>query len=223
MLDKIGKEGMESKSYTLKELCRAANVTERTVRYYIKEGLLPSPNGSGAYSRYDDEHFLRLQLIRRLKEDYLPLSEIKTLLAGKTATELGQLASQTKPTVEPSEERLNRVFQPDPASLRQQLIAPVPPEGTGLPLVKASFTPTLRQGQPSATPTRLFFQPPIFQPDEPPPAEEQSQPDTEPVIGDSWERVEIAPGIELHVQKRVARQERETLKILLATARKLFK
>src|SRR5690349_12976872 len=83
-------------SYSLKELCRSLDVTERTVRYYITEGLLPPPTGSTPFnSRYGYEHWLRLHFIRRLKEEYLPLSEIKNLLAGRTVTELESLARRT--------------------------------------------------------------------------------------------------------------------------------
>lgn len=86
---------MEQVRYSLKELCQAADVTERTVRYYIKEGLLPPPTGTGPLSRYTYEHWLRLQFIRRLKEEFLPLSEIKSLLADKTLPELDKLARQS--------------------------------------------------------------------------------------------------------------------------------
>jgi DNA-binding transcriptional MerR regulator len=86
---------VEQVRYSLKELCQAADVTERTVRYYIKEGLLPPPIGAGPFSRYTYEHWLRLQFIRRLKEEFLPLSEIKSLLGDKTLAELDSLARQS--------------------------------------------------------------------------------------------------------------------------------
>ncbi len=87
---------LERFSYSLKELCRATEVTERTVRYYISEGLLPPSSGSGPFSRYGYEHWLRLQIIRRLKDNYLPLSEIKNLLAGKTVEQLDRLAQHSQ-------------------------------------------------------------------------------------------------------------------------------
>lgn len=87
---------MEERTYNLRELGRAAGVTERTVRYYIKEGLLPPPSGSGPFSRYTYEHWLRLQFIKRLKDEYLPLSEIKNLLNRRSGPELAQLARQVQ-------------------------------------------------------------------------------------------------------------------------------
>ncbi|HLL49683.1 MAG TPA: MerR family transcriptional regulator, partial [Thermomicrobiales bacterium] len=67
---------------TLSELTKAADVSVRTVRYYIAEGLLPPPEGSGPGSAYTQGHLDRLRLIQRLKEAYLPLKEIRRRLSG---------------------------------------------------------------------------------------------------------------------------------------------
>src|SRR5690349_20684978 len=77
--------------FDLKELCEAAHVTERTVRYYIAEGLLPPPVGIKSQSRYTTVHLERLQLIQRLKEQDFSLRQIKTLLEGKDAANLTPL------------------------------------------------------------------------------------------------------------------------------------
>ncbi len=131
---------MVQERYSLKELCSAANVTERTVRFYIKEGLLPPPEGSGPFSRYGPEHRLRLLLIRRLKAEFLPLSEIKSLLDSQPLAELQKLAQQPDgvradlSASQGSQIRLESLLQPSnsPAttSLRRRL--------TGTP---ASLTP----------------------------------------------------------------------------------
>lgn len=67
---------------SLQELTDAAGVSVRTVRYYIAEGLLPAPMGSGPASFYTPNHLRRLRLIGRLKEAYLPLKEIRRRLEG---------------------------------------------------------------------------------------------------------------------------------------------
>jgi DNA-binding transcriptional MerR regulator len=90
----------EEQTFSLKDLCRTAQVTERTVRYYIQEGLLPSPEGAGPFARYGEQHLLRLRLIRRLKEEYLPLAEIRRRLGSLTPAELENLA---QPTLDESE------------------------------------------------------------------------------------------------------------------------
>ena len=40
--------------YSLQELADLADVTPRTIRYYIVQGLLPSPEGAGPAARYGD-------------------------------------------------------------------------------------------------------------------------------------------------------------------------
>lgn len=86
---------MEKRSYSLKELCQVTDVTERTVRFYIQEGLLPPPSGAGPFSRYGYEHWLRLQFIKRLKDEFLPLAEIKNLLTRRSLADLQQLADRS--------------------------------------------------------------------------------------------------------------------------------
>ncbi len=227
---------MEKISYNLKELCRTANVTERTVRYYIKEGLLPPPIGSGPFSRYGYEHWLRLAFVRRLKEEFLPLNEIKTLLSTKSVDELVELAqrvgltetSQAEPTPPTEGDRLGQLLQPAPTALRQQLNptyrptepTPVRPLGrpnlTPLPMPQNSLpTPTPINANVAPWPRgtgRMAMQPPSFYPNE----------EDEP-LGDEWERLEIAPGVELHVQKGVRQDRRKTLEKVLEEARRLLK
>ena len=72
----------EQDEMTLAELVERAGVSVRTVRYYISEGLLPPPNSTGPGSSYGPGHLLRLRLIQRLKDAYLPLKEIRRRLAG---------------------------------------------------------------------------------------------------------------------------------------------
>lgn len=66
----------------LSQLASAAGVTPRTVRYYVQQGLLPSPGTRGPGTRYDRTLLERLQLIRLLQRQHLPLSEIRRRLEG---------------------------------------------------------------------------------------------------------------------------------------------
>src|SRR5882672_2759069 len=65
---------------TIAELAERAGVTPRTIRYYVAEGLLPPPGGSGQRRVYGQEHLARLEAIRNLKASYLPLHEIRRKL-----------------------------------------------------------------------------------------------------------------------------------------------
>lgn len=69
-------------TYSLDELTSLAGVTVRTIRYYIAEGLLPPPLTRGRGAAYSHDHLERLLLIARLKEEFLPLKEIRRRLRG---------------------------------------------------------------------------------------------------------------------------------------------
>ena len=43
----------------LNKLCEEAEVTQRTVRYYVQQGLLPSPIQAGPATRYGQRHLDR--------------------------------------------------------------------------------------------------------------------------------------------------------------------
>ncbi|MEO5952639.1 MAG: MerR family transcriptional regulator [Chloroflexia bacterium] len=78
---------------TIQELADRAEVTTRTIRYYVEQGVLPPP-GYGRPAEYTYEHVQRLALIKRLKEQYLPLDEIRDTLQRLTLDEVGQLLSE---------------------------------------------------------------------------------------------------------------------------------
>ena len=71
---------MPDDPYSIADLARLADVTPRTIRYYVAQGLLPSPESAGPATRYGDGHLARLRLIRRLQRDHLPLAEIRIRL-----------------------------------------------------------------------------------------------------------------------------------------------
>src|SRR3989304_3773386 len=67
----------------ISELSRHAGVSVPTIKYYIREGLLP-PGAKAApnQAQYADEHLQRLKLIRVLREvGGLRVDAIKTVLA----------------------------------------------------------------------------------------------------------------------------------------------
>jgi hypothetical protein len=52
--------------YGIEELAALGGVTRRTVRYYVQEGLLPSPLGVGRGRHYGPAHLARLQEVKGL-------------------------------------------------------------------------------------------------------------------------------------------------------------
>lgn len=88
---------MDEERIDLRELCRRADVTPRTVRYYIQQGLLPAASSSGPGAKYGRPHLDRLLLIKRLQQAYLPLAEIRKQLESLDETSLRRAARQSTP------------------------------------------------------------------------------------------------------------------------------
>jgi DNA-binding transcriptional MerR regulator len=76
---------------SIEDLAQAADVPVRTVRYYISEGLLSGPGARGRAAAYDDEQLARLQLIRRLVDQHVPLAEVRERLLHLSGTEVEAL------------------------------------------------------------------------------------------------------------------------------------
>ena len=54
--------------YTAADLAARAGTSERTVRFYVAEGLLPKPKGRGRGAHFGPEHLNRLRLIRTIQQ-----------------------------------------------------------------------------------------------------------------------------------------------------------
>ena len=75
---------MPEKTYTLLELAEAANISGRTIRYYIAMGVLRNPVQRGCNAHYTDEHLERLRSIKAHQANGVTLAGIKSLLEGNT-------------------------------------------------------------------------------------------------------------------------------------------
>lgn len=66
----------------MRELESKTGVGRETIRFYIREGLLPEPDRASRNSAfYSDDHVTRVRAIKRLQEErFLPLGVIKSLL-----------------------------------------------------------------------------------------------------------------------------------------------
>ena len=198
--------------YSLTELADLAGVTPRTVRYYITSGLLPSSGRSGPGAKYGDEDLARLRLIRRLQREHLPLAEIRQRLAGLDDDDVRSLAAEADPgPMDSALDYLRKVLEPAPPPAprfrRDQAAAPVlarrmaeiPPEGW-----RPASMPGLAAAGPPTTPTEVV-RPPAN-------AGDRSQ----------WERIALAPDIELHVRRPLSRIQNKRVDRLLTIARELL-
>lgn len=201
---------MDEQTYTIGELAEAAGVTPRTIRYYTAEGLLPPPDARGKYALYGPEHLLRLRLIARLKEAYLPLGEIRARLAGLTPGELAALAEAP----EPSSSAADYVAQVIAARGQPRALAerapgyaatPAPRAEAGGRIAERRVAPMLGYAAPARG------------------GAHHAAPATEQVADERWQRIPLAPGIELHVREPAPPEVRRALAQLVAQARALLR
>ena len=85
----------DTRGLSLPELTAQAEVSPRTIRYYIAEGLLPSP-GSGPGARYGEGHLARIRLIKQLQRGHLPLAEIRNRLSQLTDEQVHDLVREPR-------------------------------------------------------------------------------------------------------------------------------
>ena len=130
---------------------------ERTIRYYMAEGLIQTPGEKqGTASLFSYLNLLQLLTVKKLQAEHLPIRKIRELVAGKSEPELemllgvGSLAAKKSRDTD-AKRYLESLLAPESAPLLEQAAAPLP------------------------APQML----------------DQSA---------SWQRVEIEPGLELHIR-----------------------
>ncbi|MFZ6873152.1 MerR family transcriptional regulator [Undibacterium sp. Di27W] len=72
-------------SYLLPELCLMAEMSVRTVRYYMQIGLVSKPEGGTRAARYGAQHLEQLLLIKKWSSAGVSLERIRELLHGAPA------------------------------------------------------------------------------------------------------------------------------------------
>lgn len=178
--------------YWISELAALAGVSARTIRYYIQEGILPQPEIRGKYAVFTDEDRNRLKLIKRFKEAYLPLNRIRELLDELDDRQIVSLLEE---------------FDQDPVSALSSLQAlPVlkqPPGQPNPPLSPANAAQkeggALKYIHQLRGETQLHEEQPLLDYCLFTSPEDSSLPPTE-----EWQRLILAPGLELHVRQPVS-------------------
>jgi DNA-binding transcriptional MerR regulator len=79
------------KNFTLEELCTLAGMNKRRVRYYIQQGLVDRPEGTGKGAFYTRRHLEQLLSIARWKEAGLNLERIREITAAGEEPAAGRL------------------------------------------------------------------------------------------------------------------------------------
>ena len=70
--------------WTLDELASQAELSRRTVRYYIQIGLVDHPTGETRAARYSTRHLEQLLQIRKWTDAGVSLERIRELMRGET-------------------------------------------------------------------------------------------------------------------------------------------
>lgn len=209
-------------TYSLTDLSRVAGVTPRTVRYYIGQGLLPSP-GAGPSARYGETHLTRLRVIRRLQREHLPLAEIRRRLDELSEGEIMALSESPHPTSE-------AVGADSAADYIRRLVsqpglpawAPVPASASlGSPAPAEPFT--LAEAMPPAAMPPAAA-PPAAMPSPAAPAAASLAP--APPLAEpgrsTWERHTLTSDVELHVRRPLDRATSKNVDRLIRIARELL-
>jgi len=184
----------------------------------VEQGILPPPE-RGRPSEYTEEHLRVLDLVRMLKEQYLPLEEIRVMLRDLTTSQIEEYLSKTAPReerveVEPdtAAEYVTRVLSRGAARDQLKQTAPVPraPIMPAQPTSPAAAPTPGPRVAPAPYPATYGAPPPEFRPvapaapaqqpgaapAAPPVAAPAHEPYAEP--GETWQRVRLGPGLELH-------------------------
>lgn len=221
--------------YTISQLAELAGVTPRTIRYYTAEGLLLRPEARGQYALYSGDHLLRLHLIARLKAAYLPLGEIKARIEQLDAEQIRALLAEDQTAPEPSAptsatEYLAEILTRQPAAPGHQQLAERP-ESYSLPAAPAFSAQRPVESAP-AHPLSYGIAAPAT-PEQGPQQglwrrllRERRQPEHSSAPADvppeSWQRITLAPGVELHVREPLTARIQARVDDLIAWARSAF-
>lgn len=178
--------------FDLPELASLADVTVRTIRYYVQQGLLPSPDVRGPLTRYTAGHLDRLQLIRQLKREHLPLSEIRRQLEVLDDAAVHRVIAQAP-----------RKKPPRSAAAYVRDV-----------LAKSAREPDLQRGTAAAPGSaRVASAEAQYALHELPPRLESRS---------TWERIALSSDIELHVRRPLSREQNRQLERLLDAARQVM-
>ena len=143
---------------------------ERTIRYYMAEGLIQTPGEKqGTASLFSYLNLLQLLTVKKLQAEHLPIRKIRELVTGRSEQELEMLLGVGTLTA-----RKNR--DTDAKRYLESLLAP---ESAPSRSMMAAAAPA-----PAA-------------PSPPPPPQHVDQ-------SASWQRIEIEPGLELHIRSDYA-------------------
>jgi len=149
---------------------------ERTIRYYLAEGLIqPADERQGTASVFGYLHLLQLVAVKKLQAEHLPIRKIRELVQGKAEQELESLIGIGTQTTQ-------RRADNDARRYLESLLAPSMSQASA----------TVREAS-ASRPRRMTSSAPQL-PEPASPADQTAV----------WQRLEIEPGLELHIRSDYA-------------------
>jgi len=137
---------------------------ERTIRYYLAEGLIqPVDEKQGTASVFIYKHLLQLVVIKKLQAEHLPIRKIRELVTDKDEQQLESLLGVTASTRNGTDDKAAKRYL-------ESLLAPSM-SVTGMKSAAYETAPLSSAPEPPRTDSSV-----------------------------SWQRVEIEPGLELHIR-----------------------
>jgi DNA-binding transcriptional MerR regulator len=190
--------------YSLQDLADLTGVTPRTIRFYVAQGLLPSPGRVGPGTTYGSGHLARLKLIRQLQREHLPLAEIRARLASLDDAAILDIvdAPPVSPTPGSATEYIRGV-------LAKSRVSDMPAPNAFAAPARLIAHPMLPVPSMSAVP------PSPLSPSLP-------GPETPPADRSQWDRIVLVPDVELHVRRPLTRHLNKRVERLIAIARELL-
>jgi DNA-binding transcriptional MerR regulator len=230
----VGNPGAGDSRMSLGELTEAAEVSVRTVRYYIAEGLLPPPERAGPGSSYSCAHLDRLRLIQRLKEAYLPLREIRRRLSGLDDAEVqailadgqdgGSIATMAPYDHDPSLAGARDYLALLEARARyrtEPLALSIPPPSAPSPAGPVEVEPVAAR-MPIAQPAHELVGEDMALPQSVAAHDYGHPRQEEQRAHELWRRIPLGDGAELVISDRVYARHRDRIDWLVRWARKVF-
>lgn len=200
---------MTTEELLIHELAERAGISVRTIRYYIEEGLLPQPSYQGKYSYYDLNYLDRLELIRRLKDSYLPLREIREIMSSL------------------SDDEVQLKLKELPMTSQKQGSEPLPAQQAGKPGENAlryinqlmeDQTRYKTKGTGGKSASKIDDQNEIGM------QANIRSPDASPAHTDDqiWQHITLAPGVELHLRQPVDSYTQSRVQQVINFAKRMF-
>jgi DNA-binding transcriptional MerR regulator len=188
---------LEQKMYSIEELAKRAGISKRTLHYYVKKGLLPSPGTRGTSTRYGQEYLDRLKVIIILKANYLPLDEIALLLGKLSKSEINRLSKASEgDLMDMLKIKDVRISSKSSKEAMQQEDA------------SEYIEKVLDLSRSTRTPRKVL---------------DRSQPNIpSPTSASSWERHRMTEGVELHVDSSIGKSKQSKVRKIIDFAIKLF-